>query len=444
MSSPVEMSTNRAETVRGVAPSEWLGALAASPRLRANAYLLAANLIGAAAGYLLHVVLGRHIALSAYGAVASLLALVATLLIPTQVISTIVARYAATLGNEERLGELNDLVRRLTRVLLLAGVAIGLLVILGSGPIAAFLGLDATRGVIVVGVMVAVSFVAPINLGAVQGLERFSWYALLTALPLVLRTVLASMFVLLGLGVTGAMVGILLGIVLAYLISFRPLHGLLHGPRVHGGPLRTVWSYSTVAVVTLTATVVLCNMDTPLAKHALVGSESGLYAAMAIIGKTMFVVGNTIVMVMFPRFVVLHSRSERMGRAVLEAVLSVLVPCLAFEALLCVAPGLVVRLLYGPAFVTVAAQVPWYGLAMMLLGVAQVFVYYFLAVNGRLYMFCLLLTGVLQGALFLQRSATIAQLVRALVVTDAILLVSLLALCLVSLRRAERSDVARL
>jgi O-antigen/teichoic acid export membrane protein len=285
-----------------------------------------------------------------------------------------------------------------------------------------------------IGMMFGLSVVAPINIGAVQGLQRFSWYAVLVACPLVLRFVLASGLVLLGYGVNGAMLGILLGIVLAYLISFRPLAGLLQGPRQSCGSLRPLGFYSVTATLTLTLIVVLANWDTPLAKHFLSAREAGLFAAMAIVGKIMFVVSNSIVMVMFPKFAILHNRGERAARAVLEAVLSVLAPCLVLEAAYCVAPALIMRVLFGSAFVAVADQLAWYGLAMLLLSLAQVLVYYFLATDERLFVLTLLISGGLQGVLMVIRHHSVGQIVQASVIANGVLVLAMFALFVTRVR----------
>ncbi len=426
------------ETTVDGAPRTLSHRLLANQHLKHNIYLLAANLLGALCGYLLQVLLVHRLGLAAYGSVASLLAVATAILIPTQVIGAIVARYGAIYSSTGRPAELNDLVRRLTRLLLVVGTGVTALVALLSVPVAAFLHLDSPAGVVIIGLMLGLSFVAPINIGAVQGLQYFSWYAFLVALPQVLRFVLASALVVLGFGVNGAMLGILLGLLLSYLMSFQPLSPLLSGPRQFSGPLRALGFYSATATVTLAVTVVLSNFDTPLAKHYLSAHDAGLYAGMALIGKILLIVSNSIVMVMFPRFAALYSRGESMQRAVLQGVLSVLGPCLLLEAAYSIAPAALLRTLFGPPFVAVADQLPAYGLAMVLLGLSQVFIYYFLSIDGRLFMLVLLLCGGLQGLLFAIRHGSVAQLVQASVIANALMVMALGTLCVVSLRTARR------
>jgi hypothetical protein len=119
---------------------------------------------------------------------------------------------------------------------------------------------------------------------------------------------------------------------------------------------------------------------------------------------------------------------------VLEAVVSVLGPCLLLEAVYSAAPAAMMRTLFGTQFVAVADDLAPYGLAMVLLGLSQVFIYYFLSIDGRLFMVILLACGGLQGLLFVVRHNSVAQLVQASVVANALMAVALGALCIVSLR----------
>src|SRR5206468_4012921 len=98
---------------------------------------------------------------------------------------------------------------------------------------------------------------------------RFGWFATITLLSSLLRLVLAIGFVLMGLGVNGAILGIVVSALLAYLVSLQPLWEILRGPRTPAGSLRSLWSYSILASAVTVATVALYSIDTVLAEHFL-------------------------------------------------------------------------------------------------------------------------------------------------------------------------------
>lgn len=250
--------------------------------------LFGANLLAGLCIYLMHSALGHLLGPTGYGTFAALIALSSVLLMPTHVIATAMTKHGSALRAAGRLPHLNDLIRRLTVLLLPVGFGAMALFIGASGYIAAFFHLDTSGNVVLIGLLFAVSFVTPINVGALLGLQRFSWYGALVVLPVFLRFALASAFVLLGHGLGGAIVGIALADGLTYVISFRPLRDLLAGPRLPSGSLRPFGAFAAHASVVFAGLSLLSNLDTLLAKHVLSVPQAGLYAALATAGKVLF------------------------------------------------------------------------------------------------------------------------------------------------------------
>jgi O-antigen/teichoic acid export membrane protein len=408
--------------------------LVTSQYIRQNALLFSANVLSGAVAYLLHPLLGHLLGLVKYGTVASLLALSAVLLTPVQITSTIAGKYASALSATGNLAQFNDLIRRLTAILLPLGIVAALVFTAASKYIAAFFHLSSSQGVVWLGMVFAVAFASPINLGALQGLQRFGWLAIVTFLPLFLRLVLAAALVLLGLGVEGAILGVVIGNIITYLVTFQPLHPILRGPRASMGPLRPVWSYSLLAAVAGTGSIFLYSMDTVLARHFLSAREAGLYAATATIGRTALFVTSSLGIVTFPKVAALHERGERIGRVLLQGVLGALVLSAAVDVVLFAAPAMVIRILFGPTFAAIAPLVGWYGLAMLLLAVAGILMVYFLAVGNRTFVLILVFCCVLQAALIVVRHSTASQLVQAVVTANAVLVIMLLVMVAVRMR----------
>lgn len=402
-----------------------------SANVKHNALVLAANILAGLFGYLLHAVLGRLMGLGAYGAVASLIALSSILLIPTQVITAVVARHASNLGASNA-SQLNSLIRRLTLILLPVGIIVTVLFLGSSALISQFFHLGTVHGVLLMSLTFIVAFVAPINMGVVQGLQRFSWYAVLVVTPVLLRFVLAGILVAIGFGVDGAVMGIVLSAFLAYFISFKPLAPLLRGPREHSGALRSLWGYAATSTIAIGCINLLYNLDILLAKHFLDVKHAGLYAGLATVGKIVLVVSNSVVMVMFPKFAALHSQGKRLTPALAEALFGVGILSLLVELVFCVAPALILRLSIGSSFTAEAGQLSWYGLAMLLFALAQVFVYYFLAIGNRIFTVAVLLCCIAQCILFSVRHQSVEQLVQAVIVAKVALILALVALFFLS------------
>lgn len=403
------------------------GRLRASQNLNHNILLLGANLGAGVCSYLMHSVLGHLLGLSGYGVVASMIALSAVFLMPQQIIGAVVTRYAAMLYvAESHDARLNDFVRRLTGILLPVGIGVAAALFAASGYISHFLQLSSPQMVFILSLMFAISFVSPVNAGAILGFQRFAWYSVLLVLPMFLRFVIASGLVALGFGLGGALLGIVLSSLLSYVASFQPLRAILKGPRLSCGSLRPLRSYSITATMTLASLVLFYNQDTLLAKHFLSASQAGVYAAVATSGNIIFIISSGVVTVVFPKFAAIKSRGERPTRVVLEAICGVLALSLVIETVFLAAPIFMVRMLFGSAFLAVSQYLLWYGLAMLLLAVAQVLIYYFLAMDDRLPTLTLFGASALQVLLFASRHQTVGQLVEAVMVTNGVLVIVLL------------------
>jgi O-antigen/teichoic acid export membrane protein len=408
-------------------PSTWLHSrLLGNRYLRDNALLLGANIVAGILAYILHPLLAHLMGVRTYGQVAALIALSLVLLTPTQLVATVAAKYASSMAVTRSFGNLNDFVRRFTVILLPIGVGIAVLFGAVSGYIAMFFHIGSREGIVLLGLVFVVSCVTPLNLGTIQGLQRFGWYAAITVLSASLRVVLPVVLVLVGLGINGAMLGIALGALLAYVASFRPLKAILRGAREPMESVRAVWSFALLAAGAGAGMVALFSIDTVFARHYLGAHDAGLYAALATIGRTALFITSSVAVVMFPKVVALHERKERHAHVVVQALASAVVLAGAIEAVFYIAPSMVSRVLFGQAFAAMASTLPLYGLAMLFLAAAQVLVTYLLAIGNRIVVLTIILACLLEAALIVWRHATISQLTQAVVIANAALLVALL------------------
>lgn len=424
--------------------------LLSSAYLKNNVLVVGAGIFNGAGNYLQHPLMVAIIGLAGYKSVVSLVALSTIFLLPTQILSTVITRFAATLSAEGKFGELNDFVRRLTAIALAIGGVFALVFIAASGPIAAFLHVGSVRPVIILGLSFIVAFAGPVNGAALQGLQLFSWSAPLSVLPLALRLLLICVLVKVGFKVEGAIFAIAISSVLGYLISFYPLRSLLRTPRLSLGSLRPLLSYSVTAVLAAVGNVFMFQTDIVLAGHFLHPVQAGLYATVATLGKIVLFISSSLTVVLFPRAAALHQQGESTARLVLQSFLAMFVLSGAIEIVFLAAPSVVIHVLYrsltGVQAASAAAQLPWYGFAMLLFAPTQALMTYFLAVNDRIFVFLLLACSALQAVLIVLRHGTIADVVQAVIISIGLMLVTLMALFMVRVRSEQvgvRTNILR-
>jgi len=435
----VEKAENRMVDTKDVgALSRYIGFyqhLVKNQYLRQNIIVLVGTIVTGFFNYLLNPVLINLLGLATYSKIVSLLGLFAVVLTPTQIVSTIIAKYASTLGATGNHAQLNDLFRRLTAILLPVGVVAAIVFMAASKHVAAFLHLQATQEVVILGFALILAFIGPVTAGALQGLQRFSWLSIISATTPIFRIILIVLLVHVGLGVNGALLGIVLTTAVVYLLSLYPLRGLLTGPRASSGSLRPLLSYSVTAVIALASTILLLNMDTILAGHFLPAQEAGLYDGLAVIGRTVLFVSASIASVMFPRVAAAHERGERTTAVVLQALLGVAALSASAEVVFILAPRTIIQVLFhNPKLLAVADQLVWYGLAMLMLALAQTLISYFLSIGSRLFVVAVVACCVFQAVLIVARHAMVAQLVQAVVIANTVLFVVLFATFIVRAR----------
>jgi len=409
-----------------------------------NAIVFVGTIVTAALNYVVNPVLTHALGLETYSKIVSLLGLLAVILTPTQIIGTIIAKYAASLGSKGSYPQLNDLFRRLTAILLPLSIGAAVVFVALSGKIADFLQIRSSQQVMIMSIALIFAFIGPVSGGALQGLQRFSWFSVVNVFTPVSKLVLVVVLMGLGLGVNGALLGIVLSSVLTYFLSLVPLRGLLKGPRASSGSLRPLFSYSVTAVIALASSVLLLNMDTILAGHFLPAQKAGLYDGLAVIGRTVLFVSASVASVMFPKVAAAHERGERTTVALLQALLGVVVLSASAEVVFLLVPRTVIQILFhNPKLLTVASQLVWYGLAMLMLALAQTLISYFLSIGSRLFVIAVVACCVFQATLIVVRHATVADLVQAVVIANTVLFIVLFATFIARARFAVTTLILR-
>ena len=219
-------------------------------------------------------------------------------------------------------------------------------------------------------------------------------------LPQSLRLFLGVGFILLGWGVSGAL---LVGSVLAGLGAFllgwwwlRDVHSgssATEAKRLDEPSLRDELSrFSVIVVLSMLGFMVLMNIDTIAIKSRFLPLEAGLYSAMATIGRVVFYISAAVVTFMFPRVAGQHAQGLPTITIARRALLVTFVLCVLGVLFFSIRPDLIMRVLFGQHFLGEAALLVPYSIAMLLLALVNVWMLYFLAVQETRYT-VFLLTG---------------------------------------------------
>ena len=363
------------------------------------ALLLATLVVVNGSNYVFHVACSRLLGPSDYGALAALLAVFLVLSVPFGVMQTVIAKRTAALRAEGNADELQALHAGALKTLVPIAVAAGLVVLVVGAPLlAVMLHLDLASAALLAP-YVTLSLLASVALGVLQGELRFRPIAGLLVASVALRLVVGVGLVAAGAGLFGALLGSALAPLAIVLPGFRLLGISRTSWRATRRTLRYVRGGLAATAAALTTFWLLAEVDIALARHFLDDDESGFYSSAGLLARVLLFLPGAVVIVAFPRFVAARERGEGhtrwLGLSLAAATALVALPLPLIVAL----REPLVALAFGDEFDAAAKLVPVLALAMALLGVVGVLVYFHIAMGTRVHV--IVLAGVVLETLLI-------------------------------------------
>ncbi|MGZ6641103.1 MAG: glycosyltransferase [Solirubrobacteraceae bacterium] len=354
--------------------------------------LAAATLVNNAIQLVFTIVFTRLLGKAGYGTLAALISAFLILLVAGQSAQLAAAREAAL----DRLGHaelLRATLRAWTRRLMIATGVVAVVSIALRQPLATVIGVpDEPWAAAAIPVTGALWMLLSLQRGALQGLREYGtvgWSIIAEASG---RLLCSLLLVAVGLGVTGALLGLPLAFVLVAIWLERQLHrhvGPVVKPAEAVRTLRSLVGDGWVPILGLFLLASLQNIDVIVAKHQLGSDAAGSYAAAAVAAKAVVWVAIGIGLHLLPE----ATRRAAAGldpRPVLFRALTILA-IIAAPALLIFAvfPELLLRLAFGPGFVQASGALVLLGVSMTLLAVAYLTVQYMVALGEQKFVWVL-------------------------------------------------------
>ena len=241
------------------------------------------------------------------------------------------------------------------------GVVIGFLLIWASGAVANYLNLPNRTYIILLGIGSALYIPLGVRRGVLQGMYDFRRLAENFVVEVLVKLVGALVLMAAGLGVTGVIAAVTLSLGVAYLLAV-PQKTLRVAAKAD---LPASFWEGMQATVFFIGQVIINNVDIVLVKHFFSAAEAGLYAAVALVGRVVYMLSWSVVSSMFP--VSAGARSdERGGRAVLTTtflLVSFITGVFLFG--LWLAPNSLWKMLLGAGFPPLGGRSPYTSLLLL-------------------------------------------------------------------------------
>ena len=225
------------------------------------------------------------------------------------------------------------------------GLLIGVGLTLTSKWVADYLNLPSPWLVVLLALGLAVYIPLGVKRGGLQGTCNFSSLSWNLILETVIKLVGAFVFIRLGYGVNGAVAAVSLSVLLAYFSPSVPAELKVH----HRTGVRASFGEGVQAVVFFAGQVIINNVDILLVKHFFKDDQAGLYAAIALVGRVLYLASWSVVSAMFPVSAGADPENENSAVLVVPLVI-VLFISLVFIVGLGAFPEPVLRATFGSSF----------------------------------------------------------------------------------------------
>ncbi|MEA2505592.1 MAG: hypothetical protein QOH48_210 [Actinomycetota bacterium] len=334
-----------------------------------------------ASNYLFHVLISRLLGKADYGALGSVLAVLLILSVPLGAVQATMAKQLAQIRADADRSAAAW--RGVARSMVKPTFLVAALLAVASPLLRRFLHLDSELVPLFVAVYAFPAALSAVVRGALQGMLRFTELAAVSILPVVVRVVAGVLIVRSGGGVPGAVMATVLGEVagaaLGWWLLVQGASWRVKGVRNTEGFFRDVRPIA----AGLGAMWLLIELDLLLARHYLPAKAAGSYAAAGLLARAVLFIPGAVGVIALPHFAEFGGRGRQAYQWLLYSVGIVLVLGLGASLVLTGATHAVVAATFGDRFLTASALLPTMCIAMVALGLTNLFVFFHVAAGSR-------------------------------------------------------------
>jgi O-antigen/teichoic acid export membrane protein len=398
------------------------------PLIAGSGIVFAGSFFANLLNYIFNLSMGRLLSAPDYGLLASLSSFLALFGVFQVSFSNTLARFSAVFFAKGDRRSLALLLLEGGRLVALVSSIFLILLFAFSFFISSFLNIKNIFLVFLVNLVIFVSLISSVPFGILQGQMRFMLISLLNIAQTFLKLVLGIGFVFLGYSVFGAFFGIFLSAIFIFLTAFFLIvrsdgFGLFakeNSSRVLREEILGFWKGVFFASLGMT---ILGNTDTILVRHFFSEVQSGQYAALSLMGKSIFYFTSPLYFAFFPLIAKKQANKERLFGTLMLGILLVSAASIGLSFVYFVFSNLVLRIFFpADVYKPLASYLGIFSLYILVFSLASLLSNFFLS-TGKLFVYRVtLLFAVLQIVLIFFLHSSFYQVIGALFLSSFLLL----------------------
>jgi len=398
----------------------FLGKLA-----RASSWLVVGGVAGGILGYLFQIIMGRMLSVSEYGIFSALMAMIVVIGAPMATLSMIISRRVSTYRSEQDNGKLGYLFYWINRKLLLIAVVLIVLVVFNIKPLQNFLLIEKSAHLYLLLIILLIAFPQAVNNAYLQGLQYFKWLSVSGVLATLLKIIIAVILIYFGLGVAGALGGVIFSTFIILILTYVVLRPSLSKNNASiSNTTHLLFKSAMPVLLANVAFAVMTQIDMVLVKYYFSEQEVGIYAAASILGKAVMYLPGGIAMALFPMVAENHASGKSSAHLMFQAV--------GVTALLSLTGALfyyffadsIIVLLYGTDYKEAANVLKYFGFAILPMALIMVAEHFLIAMGRVLFTYLFMVVAPLQLIAIYYYHDTLLDIVAVLSISGIILVVS--------------------
>lgn len=403
----------------------YLRSLVSRAGLRHGMAMFAATSLANVLDYGFNVAMGRLLSAGGYGVLVALNAVLQIVSVSMVVGSTVVAHYIAEFAARGQRGRMSAFVQSALRSTVLWGGGAALLVGVLSAPIARLLQIPSKTPVWVAAAALLPMVVKLVTVGTLQGLQKFNALGTTHVIQAALRLAFGVLLVRLGTDAVGALAALPASATGSVLLGLAFLGGIAWKRTGAAHRVRTadLMRYAGATIVGVVSFAALTNVDVLIVKRYYPPAEAGYYSMAVTLGKIIVFLPAAFAQVLFPKSAQRHVQRRDSSRLVRLSLAATSLPCAALTAAYWVAPGPILRTVFGVASPFQGPVLGLLALAMSGYALVNVWLNYFLSVEQTGFVYALAAALIAQLVLLTLYHDTLTQVAIVLAVTGAGLLV---------------------
>ena len=346
-------------------------------------YLFLGTTLGNILAFIFSILLVRNLSYANYAEITAILSLITLVGIPTTALLPTIIQFAGRYLAKDQLTQASELLWQSTKSIAVFACALIVFFILFSSSLANFLHIKNTFEIVFAGIIVAAMYLSIANTAFLQSLLRFRFLSFTVTLGAVLKLVIGIGLLFAGFGVVGVLWGVFLAFFIPLCITFFPLRHLF----IHRFEKKTAIHTKEILLYGLPATLAMFSLssftssDILLVKHFFPSTTAAYYGGLSLIGRIIFYFSLPISTAMFPLLVKRFHKGEKIHNLLFLSFFLVFTPSIALTVLYFVIPKVVIEIILGSHYASIAPYLGWFGLYLAIFSLLYVSVNFLLSIK---------------------------------------------------------------